>query len=80
MHSYGLALVRDKRLEEAVVYLARALEQADAIPRYAYVYAVALDNVGKTEKSLAALAKALEKWPNQSDLASLMTVYRRKIR
>ena len=80
MHSYGLALVRDKRVEEAVVYLARALEQADAIPRYAYVYAVALDNVGKTEKSLAALEKALEKWPNQSDLASLMTVYRRKIR
>ena len=80
MHSYGLALVRDKRVEEALVYLGRALRQSDAIPRYAYVYAVALDSIGHTEQSISTLSRALEKWPNQPDLVNLMAAYHGKVR
>ena len=80
LHSYGLALVRDKRVEEALVYLGRASEQSDAMPRYAYVYAVALDSVGQVEEAIASLARALKKWPNQPDLVSLMAAYHGKVR
>ena len=76
LHSFGLALVRAKRTEEAVHYLGLAFYQSDAIPRYAYVYAVALESTGEVEEALSVLANALERWPNQPDLFALKAAYR----
>ena len=76
LHSFGLALVRAKRTEEAVHYLGLAFDQSDAIPRYAYVYAVALESTGEVEEALSVLANALERWPNQPDLFALKAAYR----
>ena len=62
--------------EEAVHYLGLAFYQSDAIPRYAYVYAVALESTGEVEEALSMLANALERWPNQPDLFALKAAYR----
>ena len=77
-HSYGLALVRDGKAEASIEFLKAATEQADSIPRYAYVYAVALDSVGRTAKALDVISASLKKWPNQSNMINLQSAYRRK--
>lgn len=77
-HSYGLSLVRSGRTEDSLVYLGLATEQFDAVPRYAYVYAVALDSVGKTREALELLSQSLQKWPDQADLINLQVAYQEK--
>jgi Flp pilus assembly protein TadD len=57
-HALGLSLVRQKRLAEALPELRRAAELPPANVRYAYVYAVALDASGQTDKALQELAAA----------------------
>ena len=66
--SYGLSLIRQRRYEEAIPYLAAATDRLDSQPRYAYVYAVALDSVSETGKALVFLKQANQDWPNQYDL------------
>jgi tetratricopeptide (TPR) repeat protein len=71
----GLYLVRAGKQSEARDYLARALEQENASPRHAYVYAVALDSAGRTADAIAALDAATERWPNTLDLYFLQVSY-----
>ncbi|MBL4708244.1 MAG: hypothetical protein JKY48_07385, partial [Flavobacteriales bacterium] len=74
-HSYGLFLVRMQNFEAALPQLETAIQQADALPRYAYVYAVALESIGQTPKAVDILIKATERWPNQYDLLMLLVDY-----
>jgi predicted CXXCH cytochrome family protein len=74
-HSYGLHLVRMNRYDEAVSYLARAAEMVDAQPRYAYVYAIALENTGNVREAINVLAAAAERWPNQYDLLMTLVIF-----
>lgn len=78
-HSFGLGLVRAGRVEESLDHLEAATERDDRVPRYAYVYAVALDSVGRTEDAVAVLAEANRQWPHQQDLLALEAAYRGKI-
>jgi Flp pilus assembly protein TadD len=57
-HGLGLSFVRQKRLAEALPELRKSAELAPANVRYAYVYGVALDSAGQTEKALQVLAAA----------------------
>jgi Tfp pilus assembly protein PilF len=57
-HALGLALVRQKRLPEALVELERAARIPPERARYVYVWAVALDSVGQTRRALEVLAAA----------------------
>jgi Flp pilus assembly protein TadD len=57
-HALGLSYVRQKRLPEALTELRKSAELAPANVRYAYVYGVALDSSGQTEKALQVLAAA----------------------
>jgi tetratricopeptide (TPR) repeat protein len=72
----GLALVRLKRIDEAVNELERASVLDAGNVRFAYAYGVALQSVGKIADAKATLAKALAAHPDDVDvraaLASVM--------
>jgi tetratricopeptide (TPR) repeat protein len=78
-YSYGLSLIRQQKHQDALPYLKAATEQQDSQPRYAYVYAVALDSVSLTDKALVFLEGANEKWPNQYDLLLTQILYMEKL-
>ncbi len=77
-HSYGLYLVRQGKTEASLLYLKEATLQADASPRFAYVYAVALDSVSRTAEAVGLLQETSRNWPNQFELLMLEVVYREK--
>ena len=68
MHALGLLLVREKKLDEALTWLKRATERAPEIPRYAYVYGVALNTTGQRDKAIAQLENAQKRHPYDRDL------------
>ncbi|MDA0979387.1 MAG: tetratricopeptide repeat protein, partial [Proteobacteria bacterium] len=61
-HSLGLYLVRHQQNAQALRYLAAAVEQADASPRYAYIYGVALENAGRIDEAIQVLFAADQRW------------------
>ncbi len=67
LHALGLLLVRDKKVEQAFGYLEKA---APYSPRYSYVYAVALQSLGRLEQAITVLKKSLEQNPNDHELLS----------
>jgi tetratricopeptide (TPR) repeat protein len=71
-HALGLLLVRDKRLSEALPMLALAAELAPGQPRYAFVYALALEGAGENEKALAVLRAAGERHPGDREIREAM--------
>lgn len=77
-HSYGLFLIRQKEYEKSLSYLKMATEQTDSLPRYAYVYAIALDNNKQTNEAIKVLVRANEQWPNQYDLLMTLVSYLEK--
>ena len=77
-HSYALALVRRGQTTEALAFFEAATRQQDRQPRYAYVYAVALDSLAMTGKAIAVLRRASAEWPHQYDLLMLEVLYLEK--
>ncbi|MBP8029663.1 MAG: tetratricopeptide repeat protein, partial [Pseudomonadales bacterium] len=65
--AYALWLVRDKKLDSAIQYLATAAASGNS-PHFSYVYALALSQQGKTSEALREL-----------DRAAAMPVYDRNI-
>jgi tetratricopeptide (TPR) repeat protein len=62
-----LALVRLKRLDDALGELRRAAELAPEQPRYAYVYAVALHSAGRNSEAMTTLNESLARHPDDRD-------------
>ena len=77
-HSYGLLLIRKGDYQAALPHLKLAIDQADAQPRYAYVYAVALDELNQTKGAIDTLVAATQRWPNQYDLLMTLVFYLEK--
>ena len=75
----GLARVRGQRLETAIQSLARAAELAPEHSRYAYVYGIALDGVGRTEEALPVLETAQGRDPANRDLLVALIQYNAKL-
>jgi len=71
-HALGLALVRQKRYEEAAGSLKRANDLEPAQPRYAYVYAVALQSAQETGEARRVLTQALAANPSNVDILALL--------
>ncbi|MFO1074897.1 MAG: cytochrome c3 family protein [Geminicoccaceae bacterium] len=67
-HAKGLWLIRQQKYREAVAELGRAARLAPANPRYAYVYAVALQETGSPSDALPVLEAALARNPTDPDL------------
>jgi tetratricopeptide (TPR) repeat protein len=69
-HALGLALVRQKQSAEGLKALRVANELAPDSARFAYVYAVALNDTGRTKDALQVLAASLKRDPYDRDVLS----------
>ena len=70
-HSLGLLLVRQKKLTDALPSLRKAAELAPENTRFLYVYAVALQSVGKNKDALKIVLKGLKTAPFDPGLLEL---------
>jgi Flp pilus assembly protein TadD len=77
-HALGLALVRQKRMAEALKELEKAATLPPDRPRYAYVYAVALDAAGQGGRALEVLARAHAAHPGNREILSALAAYSAK--
>ncbi len=76
-YAIGLALVRQKKSDEALAELHRAAELAPDQAQYAYVYAVGLHSAGRVDDAISVLKENLGKHPaNRDTLLALVTFYR----
>ena len=74
-HGLGLALVRLKRTDDALVELARATALEPGNGRFAYVHAVALHSMGKVDAAIARLEKALLPHPMDRDILQALASF-----
>jgi tetratricopeptide (TPR) repeat protein len=74
-HALGLALVRQQRSAEGLPELARAAELAPEDPRFGYVHAVALHDLGQKDAAVAALRKVLARHPGDRDTRFALAGY-----
>ena len=75
LHELGLSKVRQGRVDEAMDYLGRAADLQPANARFAYVYAVALHDIGKQLDATKVLKVALVRNPYDRDLLSALISY-----
>ncbi|MCA3564575.1 MAG: tetratricopeptide repeat protein [Methylocystis sp.] len=71
-HALGLSLIRRKRYADAINHLGRALALDPASPRFAYVYAVALQSTGKAAEGERVLREAASRNPADVDILSAL--------
>jgi len=77
-HALGLLLVRQKQLETAIEYLSKAAQLDVKNPRYAYVYAIAMDSQGKQKEAIAILEQAQQNHPGNRDILFALVNYQMK--
>jgi Flp pilus assembly protein TadD len=78
-HALGLLLVRHKRLDEALEHLQRAVTLNPEGSRFAYVYAVALDAAGTTDKAVVVLEKHYRRHPDDRDTLYALVRFNRQL-
>jgi predicted CXXCH cytochrome family protein len=74
-YALGLSLVRQQRLREALPALAQAAQLRSDLPRYAYVYAVALHEAGEGQRALQVLTAAHVQHPAARDIVVALVEY-----
>jgi tetratricopeptide (TPR) repeat protein len=74
-HALGLLYVREGRRDEAMPLLERAYSILPGIPRYGYVYAVALHDAGSVGKAIAVLAAVHTARPSDVDTLAALAMY-----
>ena len=70
-HALGLTLIRRKEYAQAVEQLGQAAALAPDEPRYAYVYAVALQSTGQPDAAQRVVSDALARHPANPQLLTL---------
>jgi len=75
LHALGLCLVRQKKIDEAIVALGGAVTAAPDRPRYACVYAIALESAGRLGEAITALEAASARFPDERELLELLVEY-----
>jgi tetratricopeptide (TPR) repeat protein len=76
-HALGLWLVRGGRLPDAIAELERAAELRPDLPRYPFVLAIALNDIGESDRALAVLIGAHQRHPGDREiLGALVAIYR----
>jgi predicted CXXCH cytochrome family protein len=76
-HALGLALVRRRRVDEAMDHLRRATELRPDQTRYAVVYAVALNDTGRAADAMDVLRRAQTRRPADRGLLEALAVQSR---
>ena len=74
-HAMGLLQIRRRELQTALEYLRQATLMEDASPRYAYVYAIALESEGDKQAAIDVLIQSELQWPNQPDILMLLLTF-----
>ena len=77
-HALALVMVRQKRTAESLNELAEATRLDPANARFAYVYAVALNDAGDPKRALKVLETALTRQPYDRELLSGLALYTAK--
>ncbi len=72
-HALGLTYVRQNRNEKALTHLQKAAELAPEIPRFAYVYGIALNSTGDPQAAIKALKSTLKLHPYNRDVLYALT-------
>lgn len=75
-HALGLALVRGRRLADALPALARAAELRPDLPRFAYVLAVAQEAAGQLDAAIITLEGLLARHPGHAEARQALEAYR----
>ena len=70
-HALGLLLIRQKQYPAAEQSLKRAAELDAGNARYGYIYAVALNSLGKPDLALTVLQQQLQRQPGSAELLNL---------
>lgn len=78
LHALGLALVRQKKYEEALRHLRDAARREPSSARFAYVFGVALHERGRVVEAVRTLESALERHPTDRDLLAALVAYLRE--
>jgi predicted CXXCH cytochrome family protein len=73
-HALGLLLVRQQKIDAALVELKQAAEQAPDQSRYAYVYGVALQSKGY-DAAIKYLEKASQRYPGDLNILFTLASY-----
>ena len=76
-HALGLTLTRLKRPTAALPEFRRATELDSDNARYAYVYSVALNSDGQTDKAITVLKESLALHPSDHDTLSALIAFNR---
>jgi predicted CXXCH cytochrome family protein len=74
-HALGLLLVRRQQPEAALAHLGAAYRLRPESMRYAYVFAVALHDLGDGQRAIEVLEAAHERHPNDRNLLSALVMY-----
>jgi predicted CXXCH cytochrome family protein len=77
-HALGLFLLRTQQPDAALPPLGKAAELAPQNARYAYVLAVALQDLGKTKEALKVLERSLASHPHDTDLLIALIHFNRE--
>jgi predicted CXXCH cytochrome family protein len=78
-HSLGLSLIRQQRLPEALIELEHAALSPDATPRFALVYAVALNSQGRTREAIQFLETALQRFVDDPALVNAFSEFSKQL-
>ena len=76
-HALGLSQVRQKNTREAIQSLAKAAELDVDNRRYQYVYALALQSVGKLDQAMDILRRTHERHPSDADILYALVTFNR---
>ena len=77
-HALGLLYVRQGRRDDAMSLLERAYKLLPGIPRYGYVYAVALHDTGSVAKAIGVLTAVHEARPADADTLAALAMFERE--
>ncbi|QIL89587.1 hypothetical protein GNX18_07345 [Microbulbifer sp. SH-1] len=71
-HALGLSLVRQQRMADALEFLRQSADSQSTSSRYAYVYGVALNSVGRPDAAIVYQQAALKRFPGDPDILQLL--------
>ncbi|WP_240920029.1 multiheme c-type cytochrome [Paraglaciecola sp. 20A4] len=77
-HALGLFKIRQKQYGNALANLKISAHSDEALPSFAYIYAVALDHQSHTNVAISELEQAHQRWPADTDVLSALISYLNK--
>ena len=70
-YSFGLHLVRQKKLSKAIIYFEKAMQLTTDNAQYAYTYVLALDGLGQSKQALNKLRSLADSYEDKTQLKEL---------